>query len=148
MSQPLSDSSVAALFGDSGIATVRGRSLAERSDLVLAFAQVIHVNGQSTYQTLVGAKGFGFRATIVAGWEDVQIRATDDNARLASFVAPSPTGVTWTESLAPSERSARLTAGAFRSPLQSRWSTTLHTDRRWRLGCLRLRPQKALPRYR
>ncbi len=97
MSQPLPDSSLAASFDESGIGAVRGRSLQERSDLVLAVARVLHVNGQSTNQTLAAAerltKGLGLGATIIADWEGVQILATDGNARLASFVAASPTGV-------------------------------------------------------
>ena len=97
MSQPLPDSSVVAAFDDSGIGAVRGRSLQERSDLVLAFARVLHVNGQSTNQTLTAAerltKGLSLGGTIIADWEGVQILATDGNARLASFVAASPTGV-------------------------------------------------------
>ncbi len=96
MSQPLPDNSVG-IFGDSGIGGVRGCSLAERSDLVLAFARVLHANGQSTNQTLAAAerlsKGLGLGVTIIADWEGVQILATDGNARLASFVAASPTGV-------------------------------------------------------
>src|ERR1700735_654751 len=97
MSQPLADSSLAASFDESGIGAVRGRSLQERSDLVLAVARVLHVNGQSTNQTLAAAerltKGLGLGATIIADWEGVQILATDGNAHLASFVAASPTGV-------------------------------------------------------
>ena len=96
MSQPLPDKPVG-IFGDSGIGAVRGCSLAERSDLVLAFARVLHTNGQSTNQTLAAAerltRSLGLGATIIADWEGVQIRATDGNSRLASFVAASPTGV-------------------------------------------------------
>ena len=96
MSQPLPDKPVG-IFGDSGIGAVRGCSLAERSDLVLAFARVLHTNGQSTNQTLAAAerltRSLGLGATIIADWEGVQILATDGNAQLASFVAASPTGV-------------------------------------------------------
>src|SRR5580698_6051230 len=97
MSQSRPDSSLDAASDDSGIGTVRGRSLLERSDLILAFARVLHVNGQSTNQTLAAAgrlaKGLGLSTTIIADWEGVQIRATDGNLQLASFVAASPTGV-------------------------------------------------------
>ena len=97
MSQSRPDSSVDAASDDSGIGTLRGRSLLERSDLVLAFARVLHANGQSTNQTLAAAerltKGLGLGGTIIADWEGVQILGTDGHARLASFVAASPTGV-------------------------------------------------------
>src|ERR1700689_2120161 len=97
MSQSRPDSPVDAVSDDSGIGAARGRSLPERSGLVLAFARVLHVNGQSTNQTLAAAerltKGLGLGGTIIADWEGVQILATDGNSRLASFVAASPTGV-------------------------------------------------------
>jgi uncharacterized membrane protein YjjP (DUF1212 family) len=97
MSQARPDSPVDAVSDDFGIGADRGRSLPERSDLVLAFARELHVNGQSTNQTLAAAerltKGLGLGGTIIADWEGVQILATDGNARLASFVAASPTGV-------------------------------------------------------
>jgi len=96
MSQPLPDSS-AAVSGRSASGAVPSPTLAERSDVVLAFAQVLHVNGQSTHQTIAAAgrlsKGLGLRTNIVAGWEGVQVQATDGNARLLSWVAASPTGV-------------------------------------------------------
>src|SRR5580704_10112876 len=85
------------LLPDGSVAAVRSRSLAERSDLVLAFVRVLHVNGQSTNQTLAAAeqltKSLNLDATIIADWEGVQILAADGDARLASFVAASPTGV-------------------------------------------------------
>src|SRR5580698_7993237 len=96
MSQPLPDKPVG-IFGDSGIGAVRGCSLAERSDLVLAFARELHVNGQSTNQTLAAAerltRSLGLGGMIIADWEGVQILATDGNARLASFGEASPTGM-------------------------------------------------------
>src|ERR1700691_2910348 len=97
MSQSRPDSPVDAVSDDSGIGAARDRSLAERSDLVLAFVRVLHVNGQSTNQTLAAAeqltKSLNLDATIIADWEGVQILAADGDARLASFVAASPTGV-------------------------------------------------------
>ena len=97
MSQSRSDSPVDAVSDDSGIGAARDRSLLERSDLVLVFARVLHVNGQSTNQTLAAAerltKGLGLGGMIIADWEGVQILATDGNARLASFGEASPTGM-------------------------------------------------------
>src|ERR1700728_2568125 len=97
MSQSRRDSSVDAASDDYGTDADRGRSLPERSDLLLAFARVLHVNGQSTNQTLAAAerltKGLGLGGMIIADWEGVQILATDGNARLASFGEASPTGM-------------------------------------------------------
>lgn len=76
---------------------VAARSIPERSDLVLTFAQVLHVNGQSTDQTVLAAERLsnrlGLSATIIPGWAELQLQATDGGARLVSLVAASPTGV-------------------------------------------------------
>ncbi len=72
-------------------------SLQERSDLVLAFARVLHINGQSTHETLAAAErlsnSLGLRATIIPHWGELQLQATDGTARLVSIGAASPTGV-------------------------------------------------------
>src|SRR5690348_5812135 len=65
------------------------------SDLVLAFARVPQVNGESTDDTLAAAgrlaAHLGLRARVVPGWGEVQL-AAEDGARLAS-VGAEPTGV-------------------------------------------------------
>src|SRR5580700_6509213 len=120
MSQPLPDKPVG-IFGDSGIGAVRGSSLAERSDLVLAFARVLHTNGQSTNQTLAAAerltRSLGLGATIIADWEGVQILATDGNAQLASFVAASPTGVDMDRVACAMRAIGKLDAGRISLPV-------------------------------
>ena len=72
-------------------------TLEERSDLILAFAQVLYVNGQSTDQTLAAAAHLGdtlgLRAKILPRWGEVQLQANDKDARLISTVAVDPTGV-------------------------------------------------------
>jgi len=72
-------------------------SLQERSDLVLAFAQVLHENGQSTDDTVAAAQrvssNLGLRATIVPGWGELQLQAADGPARQVSLAAASPIGV-------------------------------------------------------
>ena len=72
-------------------------SLQERSDLVLTFAQVLHVNGQSTDDTVAAAErlsnSLGLRATIIPRWGELQLQATDGTARLVSLGTASPTGV-------------------------------------------------------
>ena len=81
----------------SGIDAVTTRSALERSDLVLAFARVLQVNGQSTQETLAAAarlsRSLGLDATIIPHWADLQIQAMEGGARLVSLVAANPTGV-------------------------------------------------------
>jgi len=72
-------------------------SLQEQSDLVLKFGQVLHVNGESTEDTLAAVEqlsnSLGLRTTIIPQWGELQLEATDGAARLASVVPASPTGV-------------------------------------------------------
>jgi uncharacterized membrane protein YjjP (DUF1212 family) len=72
-------------------------TLEERSDLVLAFARVLYVNGQSTDQTLAAGvqlgDTLGLRAKILPRWGELQLQANDKDARLISTVAADPTGV-------------------------------------------------------
>jgi len=72
-------------------------SLQGRSDLVLAFARVLHVNGESTDETLAAAKRLGnhldLRVRIFPRWGELQLDAADGGARLVSIEAADPTGV-------------------------------------------------------
>jgi hypothetical protein len=72
-------------------------SVVERSDLVLSSARVLHVNGQSTHETVAAAErlgnSLGLRATIIPRWGELQLQAIDGIARLVSFEAANPTGV-------------------------------------------------------
>jgi uncharacterized membrane protein YjjP (DUF1212 family) len=72
-------------------------TLQERSDLVLAFARLLYVNGQSTDDTLTAAQRLcsylGLRSTIIPRWEELQIQATDGSAQLLSITPASPAGV-------------------------------------------------------
>ncbi len=72
-------------------------SIAERSALVLAFARVLQVNGQSTHETLAAAahlsKNLELDATIVPHWGDLQIQAVEGGIRNLSLVAAVPIGV-------------------------------------------------------
>jgi hypothetical protein len=71
--------------------------LEERSDLILAFAQLLFANGQSTDQTLAAASKLGdtlgLRVGILPRWGELQLQADDKHARLISTVAVDPTGV-------------------------------------------------------
>jgi uncharacterized membrane protein YjjP (DUF1212 family) len=72
-------------------------TLDERSDLVLGFARILFVNGQSTDQTLDAAERLGntvgLQTKIVARWGELQLQAEGRDARLISAVAADPTGV-------------------------------------------------------
>ncbi len=69
----------------------------ESSNLVLAFAQVLYVNGQSTDQTLDAAERLGdtlgVRAKLMPRWGELQLQAEDRDTRLISAVAADPAGV-------------------------------------------------------
>ena len=72
-------------------------TLGERSDLVLGFARVLFINGQSTDQTLDAVEQLGdkvgLQANILARWGQIQLRAAERDSRLVSAVAADPTGV-------------------------------------------------------
>ena len=72
-------------------------TLQERSDLILAFGRVLHVNGQSTDETVaaVGRLGgsLGLRTTLIPRWGELQLHAADEVAELASVEVADPTGV-------------------------------------------------------
>ena len=72
-------------------------SISDRSDLVLAFARVLHGNGQSTRETLAAvkrlAKHLGLDATIAPDWGSIQLQAGDPTARSLSMTIANPTGV-------------------------------------------------------
>jgi uncharacterized membrane protein YjjP (DUF1212 family) len=72
-------------------------TLQERAELVLDFAQVLHVNGQSTDETVAAAERLGntlnLRAGILPRWGELQLEAEDGDARLVSVRAAAPTGV-------------------------------------------------------
>lgn len=69
----------------------------EHSNLVLAFARVLYVNGQATDQTLGAAARLaeilGLRAEIMPRWGELQLQAEVGEARVVSAMAADPTGV-------------------------------------------------------
>jgi len=72
-------------------------TLAERSNLILAFVRVLYVNGQATDQTLAAGERLGdtlgLRATIMPRWGELQLQAEGGDAGLISAAAADPTGV-------------------------------------------------------
>jgi uncharacterized membrane protein YjjP (DUF1212 family) len=72
-------------------------SLEQRAELILAFAKILYVNGQSTDQTLIVAEQLahtlGLRAKILPRWGELQLHAEEGKAELISGIAAEPTGV-------------------------------------------------------
>jgi uncharacterized membrane protein YjjB (DUF3815 family) len=72
-------------------------TLEERCNLVLAFARVLYVNGQSTDQTLAAAERFGetvgLRVQLAPSWAGLQLQAEDRDVRRISAVTAHPTDV-------------------------------------------------------
>jgi uncharacterized membrane protein YjjP (DUF1212 family) len=69
----------------------------ECSDLVLAFARVLHTNGESTQQTLDAARRLsnclGFHATIFPHWGELEVQTEDTDATFISAIEATPSGV-------------------------------------------------------
>src|SRR6266478_5838245 len=97
MSQPQPKYATAARFERSAVDTAADRPILERSDLVLACAHVLHTNGQSTHETVQAAERLatqlGLRATMIAHWEELELRAADGTGSQVSFEGGSPTGM-------------------------------------------------------
>src|SRR5438445_3314635 len=72
-------------------------TLEERSNLVLAFARVLYLNGEATDETLAATErlgeGLGLHATLLPSWGELQLQAEDRDSRLISAVAADPAGV-------------------------------------------------------
>jgi len=72
-------------------------TLAERCNLVLAFARVLYVNGQATEQTVATAEQLGrmlgLRAKVMPRWGELRLQPEDENASVIAEVAADPTGV-------------------------------------------------------
>src|SRR6266436_4732733 len=97
MSQPLPKYATAAKFECPTVDIAADRPILERSDLVLACAHVLHTNGQSTHETVQAAERLGtelgLRATMIAHWEELELRAADGTGSQVSFERGSPTGM-------------------------------------------------------
>jgi len=69
----------------------------ECSNLVLAFAQVLYVNGESTHQTLGVAERvsncLGFRARIFPHWGELEVQTEDSEGKFISAIEATPSGV-------------------------------------------------------
>jgi uncharacterized membrane protein YjjB (DUF3815 family) len=69
----------------------------ECSNLILAFARVLYINGESTDQSLGVAqrlsKCLGFRATIFPHWGELEVQTEDTDGKLISAIEAAPSGV-------------------------------------------------------
>src|SRR5262244_852164 len=73
----------------------------EASRLVLSFARVLYVNGQSTDETVEAGerlvRSLGLRAEILPRWGELQLEAEDDTPLCASrVIGADPSGVNMT----------------------------------------------------
>jgi uncharacterized membrane protein YjjP (DUF1212 family) len=72
-------------------------TLQQRSDLIIAFARTLFVNGQSTDQTLSAAQRlaqvFGLRAKLILRWGELRLQTEDATAKLMSESPANPTNV-------------------------------------------------------
>jgi uncharacterized membrane protein YjjP (DUF1212 family) len=72
-------------------------TLEDRSDLVLAFARVLYVNGQATDQTVAATErlgsALGLRTDLMPRWGELQLLSAERDGRLIRQVAANPTGV-------------------------------------------------------
>jgi len=72
-------------------------TLAQRCNLVLAFARVLYVNGQATEQIVATAQQLGrmlgLRAKVMPRWGELRLQSEDENATVSAEVAADPTGV-------------------------------------------------------
>jgi len=72
-------------------------TLEQRSNLVLAFARLLFVNGQATEQTVAAAerlgRTLGLRAKVMPRWGELRLQSEDENTGVIAEVAADPTGV-------------------------------------------------------
>src|SRR6516165_675447 len=69
----------------------------EDADLVLPFARLLYVNGQSTEEIIEAteqlAKTVGFSAVVLPRWGELQLDVADKTGDLAWQVAADPSGI-------------------------------------------------------
>src|SRR5215831_11884694 len=69
----------------------------DRADVVLACARLLHVNGQSTEDTIAAAgrlgRALGLSTTIIPGWGELKLQVQDGASRFAGVVTGDPVGV-------------------------------------------------------
>src|SRR5262245_44852510 len=90
-------------------------SLRARAELVLSLAQVLHVNGQSTRETVTAAerlgKTLGLRARLIPRWGELQLGVEDGDVGLVSIRPADPIGVDMDRVFAAMQAEEDLGAG-------------------------------------
>src|SRR5215470_16996090 len=68
----------------------------ERLNLILTFARVLYINGESTQKTLDiterMSNSLGFRTTIFPHWGELEVQTEDTNGKLVSVIEAVPSG--------------------------------------------------------
>ena len=95
----------------------------ERSELILAFARVLYVNGQASDQVVdairrLGGK-LGVRAELSPRWGELQLREDVDGVTSTSYAPADPTGVDMDRVAAAMQAVAQIDAGLL-SPEEAR----------------------------
>ena len=88
----------------------------ERAELVLGFARLLYVNGESTDETMVAAERLGssldLEASIQARWGELQLQARDRDATVVLVKAADPTGIDMDRVVSAMRAAADLNDGA------------------------------------
>ena len=73
------------------------KSLRDRAELVLSFAQILHVNGQSTEETVAAARRLGntlgLSGGIILRWGELQFEGRDRDAEIVAIRPADPIGI-------------------------------------------------------
>jgi len=96
-------------------------TLAQRCNLVLAFARVLYVNGQATEQTVAAAeqlgRTLGLRAKVMPRWGELRLRSEDENAGVIAEVEADPTGVDMARVASAARAIGEFSAGRLALPV-------------------------------
>ena len=119
-------------------------TLAQRCNLVLAFARVLYVNGQATEQTVAAAEQLGrmlgLRAKVMPRWGELRLQSEDENGTVIAEVAADPTGVDMDRVASAARAIGELGAGRLAPPAAGVGSPRSRRRRPLRHGCSRSRP--------
>src|SRR5262249_28979759 len=87
----------------------------DQYNLVMRFAQVLYVNGQSTDETIAAAdylaRTFGARAALMLRWDQIQLEVSDNEQSLVTQLEAAPTGVDMQRVAAASGAIANMSDG-------------------------------------
>src|SRR5262245_30310950 len=88
----------------------------ERAELVLSFARVLYVNGESTDETMAAAERLGksldLDARMQARWGELQVQSRDGDATVILLKTADPAGVDMDRVVSARRAAADVRAGA------------------------------------